>query len=344
MDSISQFVLGAAVAHAVLGKQLGPRALLFGGALGTLPDLDVLVPMGGAVADYSYHRSWSHSLLVHAAVSAPLAWLVRRGRLSAFSFRRVCAAVFLVLSTHALLDACTIYGTQLFWPLAGPPISLGSVFIIDPLYTLPLLIGIVLAWRRRESGHRWNRIGLGFSTTYLLWSVVAQQWIRAQAEQDLAQRGIQPSQLVVTAAPFNTFLWRMVAIDGDRYFEGFDSLLDGEPPDWYAYPRSPEAITGVEDLWAVQRIDWFTKGAWAASIEDDALILADLRMGIEPSYVFRFRIAQGIPGESGWVVGPDRLQRVGFRGDSLSWSLQRIFRAIPKPNAIALPAIQVHQP
>lgn len=343
MDSLSQFALGAAVAHAVVGKQLGPRALLLGGALGTLPDLDVLVPMGGAIADYSYHRSWSHSWLVHAAVTVPLAWLLRRGWLASLSFSRLCWAVFLVLATHALLDASTIYGTQLFWPLAGQPIGLGSIFIIDPLYTLPLLVGIVLAWRNRERAAHWNRLGLGLSSAYLLWSIIAQQWIRSQAEQDLAQRGIQASQLLVTAAPFNTFLWRMVAIDDDIYFEGFDSLLDGAPPDWYAYPRSPEAVTGVKDSWAVQRVDWFTKGAWAASIEDDALILADVRMGIEPSYVFRFRVAQGLP-EGGWQVVPDSLQRVGFRRDSLGWSLRRIFRAIPKPGASALPALPKEQP
>ncbi|MBO6510809.1 MAG: metal-dependent hydrolase, partial [Roseibium sp.] len=44
MDSITQFVLGAAVSTACLGKTLGPRkAALIGGVLGTVPDLDVFL-------------------------------------------------------------------------------------------------------------------------------------------------------------------------------------------------------------------------------------------------------------------------------------------------------------
>jgi inner membrane protein len=343
MDSLSQFALGAAVSHAVIGKQLGARALLLGGALGTLPDLDVIFPMGGPIADYSYHRSWSHSLVMHAAATAPLAWLLRRGRFAALSFARMCSAVFLILSTHALLDACTIYGTQLFWPLPGAPVGLGSIFIIDPLYTLPLLLGILVAWRSRTRAQRWNRLGLGVSTAYLLWSIVAQQWTRALAEQDLARRGIQPSQLLVTAAPFNTMLWRLVAIDGDRYLEGFDSLLDGAPPDWYAFPRHAEEAAQLPDSWAVQRVDWFTKGAWAASHEDDALVLADLRMGMEPSYVFRFRVAERDE-HGAWQEIPDRMQRVGLRSDSLGWAWRRIFASIPKPGATALPPLTGGQP
>jgi inner membrane protein len=343
MDSLSQFALGAAVAHAVTGKQLGSRALILGGALGTLPDLDVVFPMGGAIADYSYHRSWSHSLLVHAAATAPLAWLLRRGRLRALSFACISLAVFLVLSTHALLDACTIYGTQLFWPLAGAPIGLGSIFIIDPLYTVPLLVGIVAAWRSTNRAQRWNGLGLVLSSAYLLWSMGAQQWTRSRVEQDLARRGIQPSQLLVTAAPFNTFLWRMVAIDGDRYLEGFDSLLDEAPPDWYAYPRHTKELAGLPDSWAAQRVDWFTQGAWAAGSEGDALILTDLRMGMEPNYVFRFRVAERDQHGS-WQEVPDRLQRVGIRSDSLGWAWRRIFAAIPKPEATALPALPLEQP
>jgi inner membrane protein len=343
MDSLSQFALGAAVAHAVVGKQLGRRALLLGGALATLPDLDVLIPMGGAIADYSYHRSWSHSLWVHAVASAPLTWLLHRGWLATLSFRRLCTAIFLVWATHALLDACTIYGTQLFWPFRGAPIGLGSVFIIDPLYTLPLLIGILGVWRSRARAARWNRLGLSISTGYLLWSLLAQQWIYSIAEQDLARRGIQPSQLLVTAAPFNTALWRMVAIDGERYLEGFDSLLDGAPPDWYSYPRFPEQVASVQGLWAVQRVDWFTKGAWAARREDDALILADLRMGMQPSYVFRFRVAEA-DAQGDWQEVPDRMQRIGIRRETFAWVWRRIFTALPKPGERALPPASEEQP
>ena len=40
----------------------------------------------------------------------------------------------LALITH-LLDAFTVHGTQLWWPLPVRPTMWSTVFIIDPLYT-----------------------------------------------------------------------------------------------------------------------------------------------------------------------------------------------------------------
>jgi len=52
--------------------------------------------------------------------------------------------VFLVLMTHILSDCLTVYGTQIFWPLPTPPVMWSAIFIIDPMYSLPL-IGCILA-------------------------------------------------------------------------------------------------------------------------------------------------------------------------------------------------------
>ena len=51
MDSVTQITLGAAVGEAVLGRKIGGRAMLWGAIAGTLPDLDVFVPLGDVVKD-----------------------------------------------------------------------------------------------------------------------------------------------------------------------------------------------------------------------------------------------------------------------------------------------------
>ena len=78
MDSVTQFVLGAAVGEAVIGRRIGRKAILWGGLAGTLPDLDVYIQMGDAVRDFTYHRSFSHSLFVLALLTPLMAWLARR--------------------------------------------------------------------------------------------------------------------------------------------------------------------------------------------------------------------------------------------------------------------------
>src|SRR3546814_4409712 len=98
------------------------------------------------------HRGASHSLFV-----LPLAgWLVwaffrRRGGRVAASPRRWFWAIQAVLLTHPLLDALTVYGTQLLWPLPLRPVMWSSVFIIDPLYTVWLLLACVAALDRKST-------------------------------------------------------------------------------------------------------------------------------------------------------------------------------------------------
>ena len=144
MDSITQVALGSAVGYAALGSKLGRKALLVGAAFGTLPDLDVLIDFGGAVENFVFHRSFSHSLLIQLMLSPLFAWLLLRFQWSKpVSLMRWSVALFAIMSTHALLDAFTVYGTQLLWPLTDYPFGVSSIFIIDPAYSVPLLCAVI---------------------------------------------------------------------------------------------------------------------------------------------------------------------------------------------------------
>ncbi|BBI59475.1 hypothetical protein HSBAA_07810 [Vreelandella sulfidaeris] len=78
MDSVTQAVLGAAIGGAVLGRRLGRKAILIGAVLGTLPDLDVALDYGDAVANVTEHRGFSHSLFVLTGLATLLALLCAR--------------------------------------------------------------------------------------------------------------------------------------------------------------------------------------------------------------------------------------------------------------------------
>src|SRR5690606_7501674 len=149
MDSVSQLLLGAAVAGAVVPAAHRRAAMLAGAALGTLPDLDsfpIALFTDDPVALMTLHRGFSHSLFVLPLLAwAIWAFFRRRGGRVAEAPRPWLLAIGLALVTHPLLDAFTVYGTQLLWPLATPPVMWSSVFIIDPGYTLWLLLGVVVA-------------------------------------------------------------------------------------------------------------------------------------------------------------------------------------------------------
>ena len=78
MDSITQAVLGASIQGALLGRWQGRKALLYGAMLATVPDLDVVMEYGDAVANMTYHRGFSHSLFVLSGFALLLTWLARR--------------------------------------------------------------------------------------------------------------------------------------------------------------------------------------------------------------------------------------------------------------------------
>lgn len=306
MDSITQAALGASIAGAIAGKTLGRSALLTGALLGTLPDLDVVIDYGSAVANFTQHRGFSHSLFILAPLSLLIAWCLWRWK-PQLSYRRWLALVALILITHPLLDSFTTYGTQLFWPL-GEPVAIHSIFIIDPLYTLPLLAGC-LAFLFRPPASKALLGGLLLSTFYLGWSVAAQQAITARVKPVLADAGLADASVMVQPMPFTTILWRVTALSPDRRVEIVTGFLDKHDELMLeAFPRNPQLASLVADLPEVQRLEWFTRGFLQYERRGQQITATDIRLGIPGVHPFTFALAENAGNE--WYPLPsDRLPR-----------------------------------
>ena len=134
MDSISQAVLGAAVADALIPNQSKKRwPIILGALLGTLPDLDMIpLKLFSPLAQLVDHRGFSHSILFCLLVAPCLTFLFRKWNIHArqLSFKVLSIAFFGVLITHTLLDCFTSWGTQLFWPFSNYRVAFNSIFII----------------------------------------------------------------------------------------------------------------------------------------------------------------------------------------------------------------------
>lgn len=294
MDSLTQIALGSAVSVAVMGRRTAAwKAALWGAVCGTLPDLDALIDHGDAVRNMTLHRAESHALFYLTLISPVVAALAVAAHRDRTQWRRWWLAVWLALVTHPLLDAMTVYGTQLLQPFTDHPFGVGSIFIIDPLYTLPLLIGVGWALGGTVRGLRWNTAGLAVSTAYLAWSVAAQQHVVNVAQASLARQGLQVERLLVTPTAFNTVLWRIVAVTPQGYAEGFRSLFDQGPDVHFdLFPRGEGLRAQLRGHWPVERMDWFAHGFIKMEERDGRVLLSDLRMGQEPYYTFTFPVAE----------------------------------------------------
>lgn len=330
MDSITQAALGAAVGVAVVGRARPMwQAALSGAVIGTLPDLDVFIDKGDAIRDMVLHRAETHALFWQALVSPLLAIALALVTRSRALLPRWWAMVVLVLFTHSLLDALTIYGTRIALPFSDQPLGLGSLFIIDPLYTLPLLFGLLLALFVRTPGRRrWNTAGLVLSTLYAGWAVAAQAHVTGVVRQTAEAADLPAQRILVTATPFNTVLWRIVLLHDDHYAEAFYSLLDplvepGRQVRFTRYPRGAELeerTAGFDDANLVRA---FSKGFYALSDDGQRIRITDLRMGQHPYYAFSFAFAEH-HSEPLLTIMPQRITRRLPIDEGLDWLWGRL--------------------
>ena len=299
MDSLTQIALGSATAALVAPAQHRRAALAAGAILGTLPDLDIIplfLVRVDAVAFVTWHRGPSHSLLV-LAVAGWLLWLLLRRTWGPVREApgRWFWAIELALLTHPLLDAFTVYGTQLFWPLPARPTMVASIFIIDPIYTVPLLAACLAAWwlRARRSAGWCLLAGIMMGLIYLGWSLAAKAIVERDVRSILASKGLQGAAYFSVPMPFTTLLWRVVVLTPDGFLEGERSLVaDRTPMSFRSYASDHASLRAVAALASVQRLNWFTHGFLKAERRDGRLVLSDLRMGAEPDYVFRYVVAE----------------------------------------------------
>jgi inner membrane protein len=296
MDSLTQAVLGAGIQGALLGRTQGRKALLYGGLLATLPDMDVLIRYLDPVSQMTFHRGFSHSIFVLTMLTMVMTWLIRKKWPDApYSTARLFITLWLVLVTHPLLDAFTVYGTQLFWPLTFTPESWSAVFIIDPVFTVPLTLTVLVAAivgctkRARVA----MAAALIFGVAYLGFGL-AGRWVAEQrVEQALLAQGVKPNAILATPMPFNTLLWRVIAKDGTgHYYEAISGWFDGDTPEMVRLPLhlSDAAVLGAAPLH--DRLRWFTNDWLRYDVLGDVLVVTDLRMGIAGHYTFRFAMAQ----------------------------------------------------
>lgn len=219
MDPVTQGVFGAIFAQAPARKKQLAKAAVIGALAGMTPDLDILIrSTDDPLLALEYHRHFTHSLLfipvgglICSLVLHPL--LGKRWHLSYWQTLLWCVIGF---ATHGLLDGCTSYGTQLLWPLTDQRFAWDIISIIDPLVTLPLLLAIVLASRRKS--RRYVYIGLLWLCTYFSLAFVQHERAIEFGQQQAEARGHEVLQLEAKPSFGNILVWKVIYRTPDTYY------------------------------------------------------------------------------------------------------------------------------
>lgn len=251
MDPFSQGVVGAVAGQQVSRSQDKFLAAIFAGLAGMAPDLDVLIRSEtDPLLFLEYHRHFTHSLFfipIGALLCASVfywAW----GRFSkgfSLTFRETYVFCLAGYATHAFLDACTTYGTQLFWPLSDMRVAWNTVSVVDPLFTLPLFSLLVLSVCKKTK--TWAVAAAIYATVYMTLGLVQQQRALVVAERLAEERGHSTSDLGVKPSFANLLVWKSVYLyQGDYYVDAIRVGL------------TERVYTGV----SVEKLDLSTHFSW----------------------------------------------------------------------------------
>ena len=309
MDSITQGVLGAAAAQSVMSRRLPRGAGLIGTIGGMAADLDVLIRSSSdPTVGWLFHRHFTHSL----------AFIPLGGLLAALPFlflkqfkdhkREAILASIIGYATHAPLDMFTSYGTQLFWPFTDYRVALDWIAIIDPVYTIPLWIGVI--WTARSKNPKFVRAALLLTTFYLVCFGAWQHTRALEAQKQLlAARGTRADHARVMPAPGWLLLWRSVYIaNGRLYADGIRTpwfaparVLEGGSADAIELDDLPASVqNNAESRRRFETLRWFSDGLMApiGPFNGEATGIGDMRItaaveSLTPLWGLQFDRASG---------------------------------------------------
>jgi inner membrane protein len=209
MDPLTQGLLGAAAAQVCVGHKLSRTAWLVGGLTAMSADLDVVLATGADdLVRMAYHRHFSHALVFIPVAAAGCAqvfmwWPGYRGARWWVFFSALVG-----YATHATLDACTNYGTLLYWPFTDARVAWDFIAIIDPVFSVCLLVGLIAGAVARNR----TLVGVGLALACIYMAIgAANHHIALDAQRQLAEsRGHTITRSMAAPTLGNIVLWRSV--------------------------------------------------------------------------------------------------------------------------------------
>ena len=270
MDPISQAALGAVVAQSVAHHKLGFRAAGIGALVGAMPDIDVLFSLNGDYFDQLVsHRGITHSLIFAPVIGPMIAWAIWRWEaksplVSADRQRLLTWTVAIVAAifSHPLLDLLTTYGTQLLLPFSNARFAINAMPIIDPVYTLMLLGGLLAAGRfYRTNARAVALLTLTISSAYLGYGWYLNEAAETYVAQQLARENVHGAKIAAFPTIFQVHYRRVVVRTQVEDRVGFISMWNPCEINWESAPRAdPALIADFERSREGGIFNWFAMG------------------------------------------------------------------------------------
>jgi len=292
LDPLTQGVLGAALPQSISNKKsLGIIGIL-GFLSGLAPDLDIFIRSeSDPILFLEFHRQFTHSLIFipfGGLICALVLYYLISKRFK-ISFKDTWIYSTLGYATHGLLDACTSYGTLLFWPFSQTRIAWNNISIIDPLFTIPLLILIVTAGLKQKKIYA--LIAILWAIFYLLLGVYQKNEAIKVGKIIAKSREHIITRITVKPSIGNLLLWKSIYETQDKFYVdairlGWSpKIFNGESIDKINIQSAfPWLMVKSQQAKDIERFKWFSNGYIAINPKNKNQIL-DIRYSTLPNEI-----------------------------------------------------------
>ena len=289
MDPLSQGTVGAAFAQSVANKNNIFKISVIGFLAGLAPDLDILIKSPtDPILFLEYHRQFTHSLFFIPFGSLIVALILFPFVKSSMSMKTVYYASLLGYATHGLLDACTSYGTQLFWPFSNERVTWNNISIVDPLFTIPALILVVIAIKTKKK--IFSFFSIGWIIFYLSLGFIQYERALLAAVELAHVRGHNPERLTLKPSFGNLILWKSIYQHKETFY--VDAIRAAQSSTWcagesirvfdyqYHLPNLEKESQQKKDI---ERFRWFSQDYLGYDKERN--IVTDVRYSMIPNQI-----------------------------------------------------------
>ena len=289
MDPLSQGTVGAAFAQSTANKNNIFKIGVIGFLAGLAPDLDVLIRSSDdPILFLEYHRQFTHSLFFIPFGALIVALLIFPLLKRSMGFKTVYLASLLGYATHGLLDACTSYGTQLFWPFSNERVTWNNISIIDPLFTIPILIFVGTAIKTRK--RLFSFFAIGWAAFYLSLGFVQYERTLSVAIELAHSRGHNAERLTLKPSFGNLILWKSIYQHEEKFYVDAirtvrsSTWCSGENIRMFDYQQHlPDLDEDSQQKKDIERFRWFSQDY--LGFDEEKNLVTDVRYSMIPNQI-----------------------------------------------------------
>ncbi len=285
MDSFTHIALGACIGEAYFEKGFGKKAMLWGALAQSIPDIDFISSFWMTTPENLLaHRGFTHSILF-AILIAPLFALIAEKihRPHNIPFKKWLLFFATEVFVHLFIDAFNNYGIGWLEPFSHLRFSFNIIYVVDPFFSIwPGIAFVMLIILNPFNSKRkiWWRFGVIIPVIYLGYCTLNKIKINNDVKEIFVAQNIPHERYFTTPAPFQNWLWYVVAGNDSGYNVGFRSLFDSKREINFQYfPRNDSLLKPIADHEDVQKLIRFSQQFYTVDKYQDTLVFNDLRFG-----------------------------------------------------------------